>query len=292
MMAKKIVVGIGEALFDVFSTGRKIGGAPANFAYHASQLGCRGVAVSCVGRDALGDEVDEIFTSKGLEHLLQRSDSPTGIVNVDLDSKGVPTYEIKCDVAWDCIDFDDSLRALAADTDCVCFGSLAQRSPRSRKAIREFVKAMPEGAIKVFDINIRLNFYSRELIEESLEACNILKINDEEIALLADMFGIEGDFEAVATELIKRFKLNALILTCGAVGSYAFTATGDKSYIPTPKVTVADTVGAGDSFTAAFIASILRGKSVADAHSCAVRTSAFVCTKKGAMPILPADITA
>ena len=286
----KTVVGLGEALFDVFPQGRKIGRAPANFAYHATQMGCRGVAVSAVGRDELGDEIEQLFTSMKLDHILQRSERPTGTVQVTVDAAGVPAYEIKEDVAWDSICFDDSLAALARQTDCVCFGSLAQRQQGSRQAIAAFLAAVKPGALKVFDINLRQHFYSKELIEASLGQCNILKINDEEFEIVSDMFDLEGTIARRAAMLMERFSLKALILTCGAECSYVFDATGEVSHIATPRVEVVDTVGAGDSFTGAFCASLLRGLPVAEAHRRAVDVSAYVCTCAGAMPELPGSL--
>lgn len=285
-MQKKLVVGIGEALFDVFPEGKKIGGAPANFAYHATQLGCDGVAVSSVGNDALGDEIVEIFNRNDLKHHLQRHDTPTGTVQVTVDDKGIPSYEIKENVAWDNIQFDPALENLARHADCVCYGSLAQRNAESRRAIQQFLALMKPEAIKVFDINIRQHFYSKELIEANLKQCNVLKINDDEMLLVGEMFGLKGTIDEMARQLLDMYGLRSVILTCGATGSYVFTP-GETSYLDTPKVQVADTVGAGDSFTAAFCASMLQGRSVAESHRRAVDVSAFVCTQNGAMPKLP-----
>lgn len=291
---KDIVVGMGEALWDVLPEGKKIGGAPANFAYHVSQFGLPSCVVSAVGNDALGKEIIENFTSKGLNQLIAEVPYPTGTVQVEIDQAGVPQYEIKENVAWDNIPYTAHLESLAERTKAVCFGSLAQRNVVSRNTINRFLDAMPDsdGKLIVFDVNLRQGFYNKEILCSSMKRCNILKINDEELVTVSRMFGYPGiDLQDKCWILLGKYNLKMLILTCGINGSYVFTP-GNVSFQPTPKVEVADTVGAGDSFTAAFIASILKGKSVPEAHSLAVRTSAYVCTKKGAMPILPDEFTA
>lgn len=287
-----IVVGMGEALWDVLPEGKKIGGAPANFAYHVSQFGLPSRVVSAIGNDPLGREIVENFTSKGLNHLIEEVPYPTGTVQVEIDPAGVPQYDIKENVAWDNIPYTARLEALAGQTRAVCFGSLAQRNVVSRDTINRFLDAMPQTAdsLVVFDVNLRQGFYTKEILCNSMKRCNILKINDEELVTVSRMFGYPGiDLQDKCWILLGKYNLRMLILTCGINGSYVFTP-GNVSFQPTPKVEVADTVGAGDSFTAAFIASLLKGKSVAEAHALAVRTSAFVCTRKGAMPELPSDL--
>ncbi len=291
---KDIVVGMGEALWDILPEGKKIGGAPANFAYHVSQFGLPSCVVSAVGDDSLGKESIENFTSKGLNQHIAEVPYPTGTVQVEIDQAGIPQYDIKENVAWDNIPFTPELEALARKTKAVCFGSLAQRNVVSRTTINSFLDAMPEheDRLIVFDVNLRQGFYNKEILCNSMERCNILKINDEELVTVSRMFGYPGiDLQDKCWILLGKYNLKMLILTCGINGSYVFTP-GSVSFQPTPKVEVADTVGAGDSFTAAFIANILKGKSVAEAHSLAVQTSAFVCTKKGAMPVLPEELTA
>lgn len=287
-----IVVGMGEALWDVLPEGKKIGGAPANFAYHVSQFGLPSRVVSAVGNDPLGREIVENFTSKGLNHLIEEVPYPTGTVQIEIDPAGVPQYDIKENVAWDNIPYTARLEALAGQTRAVCFGSLAQRNVVSRDTINRFLDAMPQTAdsLVVFDVNLRQGFYTKEILCNSMKRCNILKINDEELVTVSRMFGYPGiDLQNKCWILLGKYNLRMLILTCGINGSYVFTP-GNVSFQPTPKVEVADTVGAGDSFTAAFIASLLKGKSVTEAHALAVRTSAFVCTRKGAMPELPPDL--
>lgn len=291
---KDTVVGMGEALWDVLPEGKKIGGAPANFAYHVSQFGLPSCVVSAVGSDSLGQEIIENFTSKGLTHLIEEVPYPTGTVQVEIDQAGIPQYEIKENVAWDNIPYTARLEALAQRTRAVCFGSLAQRNVVSRQTINRFLDAMnhDDETLVVFDVNLRQGFYNKEILCESMQRCNILKINDEELVTVSRMFGYPGiDLQDKCWILLGKYNLKMLILTCGINGSYVFTP-GSVSFLPTPQVEVADTVGAGDSFTAAFISSILRGRSVAEAHAAAVSTSAFVCTRNGAMPLLPPDLTA
>lgn len=289
---KDIIVGMGEALWDVFPTGKQLGGAPANFAWHVSQYGFDSRVVSAVGDDELGKEIKELFSARNLCQNLETVDYPTGTVQVALDKEGVPCYEIKENVAWDNIPFTPELRELALRTRCVCFGSLAQRHPVSRNTIASFLEWMPdeENRCKVFDINLRQSFYDKDTIEASLKKCNILKINDEELVTISRMFGYPGiDLQDKCWILLAKYNLKMLILTCGVNGSYVFTP-GFVSFMETPKVEVVDTVGAGDSFTASFCASILKGKSVSDAHRLAVDVSAFVCTQQGAMPVLPDEL--
>ncbi len=284
-----IIVGMGEILWDVLPQGKKIGGAPANFAYHVSQFGFDSRVVSAVGRDTNGDEILDIFAEKNLQGLIEQVDYPTGTVQVTLDMDGVPCYEIREDVAWDNIPYTGKLNRLALSTRAVCFGSLAQRSAVSRAAIQRFLDIMPdgEGQLKIFDINLRQNFYTKEVLCDSMARCNVLKINDEELITISRLFGYPGiDLQDKCWILIAKYNLRMLILTCGTNGSYVFTP-GSVSFQETPRVPVADTVGAGDSFTAAFCASVLSGKNIREAHQLAVQTSAYVCTQNGAMPELP-----
>ncbi|MDR0961080.1 MAG: carbohydrate kinase [Mediterranea sp.] len=285
----QIIVGMGEALWDVLPEGKQIGGAPANFAYHVSQFGFDSRVVTAIGRDALGDEILDVFSAKQLQGIVARVDYPTGTVQVTLDSEGIPCYEIKEGVAWDYIPFTSRLEELAQRSAAVCFGSLAQRSIVSRTTINRFLDAMPTGGdcLKIFDINLRQHFYGKDIIIDSLKKCNILKINDEELIVLSRMFGYQGtDLQQTCRTLLTDYQLKMLILTCGTNGSYVFSE-GITSFQETPRVTVADTVGAGDSFTAAFTAALLKGETVPEAHKLAVRVSAFVCTQSGAMPRLP-----
>lgn len=286
------VVGMGEALWDVLPEGKQIGGAPANFAFHVSQFGLQSRVVSAVGDDKLGNEIRDVFAARRLQGVVENVPYPTGTVQVTVDDEGVPSYDIKENVAWDNIPFTAELRNLALHTRAVCWGSLAQRSVVSRTTIQQFLDTMPNGddRLKIFDINLRQNFYTKEVLVESMRRCNVLKINDEELVIVSRMFGYPGiDLQDKCWIILAKYNLRMLILTCGVNGSYIFTP-GHISFVETPKVEVADTVGAGDSFTATFVASILQGKTVREAHERAVNVSAYVCTQRGAMPILPSEL--
>ena len=288
---KQSVIGIGEALFDVLPEGKKLGGAPANFAYHVSQFGIESCAVSAKGDDELGKELIAELDVHHLNYQIETVDYPTGTVQVSLDANGIPAYDIKEGAAWDNMPFTPALEEKAKNCTAVCFGSLAQRNEVSRNTIHRFLDTMPdeEGRYKVFDINLRQGFFTKEIITESIKRCNILKINDEELITISRLFGYPGiDLQNKCWLLLGKYNLKILILTCGVNGSYVFIP-GEVSFIETPKVEVADTVGAGDSFTGAFVASILRGKSVREAHELAVKVSAYVCTQNGAMPVLPEE---
>ena len=285
-----MIVGLGEALWDVLPEGKKLGGAPANFAYHTGQFGLDTLAISALGEDRLGDETIAAIEEQGLNYMMPRVPYPTGTVQVTLDDEGIPAYDIKENVAWDNIPFTDEMKAVAQNCRAVCFGSLAQRNVVSRETIKKFLSTTPDDCMKIFDINLRQNFYTKEVIDDSLHLCNVLKINDEELVVIGRMFGYPGlDMQDKCWLLLGKYNLDILVLTCGVNGSYVFTP-GAMSFYETPKVEVADTVGAGDSFTGTFCACILKVKSVPDAHRIAVDASAFVCTQKGAMPKLPDTI--
>ena len=275
---KRFIVGLGEALWDVLPEGKKLGGAPANFAYHAAQFGLDTIAISALGEDALAEETIEALKEHNLNYLMPRVPYPTGTVQVTLTGDGIPTYEIKENVAWDNIPFTPEMEEIAKNARAVCFGSLAQRNIVSRENIRKFLDATPD------------EFYSKEVLEDSFCICNILKINDEELVVVNRMFGYDGlDMRQTCEKIVQDYHLKMLVLTCGTNGSYVFTDDGLTSFQDTPKVEVADTVGAGDSFTGSFCACIINGKPVQQAHKIAVSVSAFVCTQNGAMPIVPID---
>ena len=313
-MKTEYIVGIGEILWDMLPEGRRLGGAPVNFAYHVSQFGLNSMAVSAVGCDEAGDAVIRELNaraskeasalrqpasgdvpcasiSSGFRTMLSRVAFPTGTVDIRLDPSGVPQYDIRMPAAWDNIPFAPELQRLASRTRAVCFGTLARRSPVSRRTISDFVNAVPrgEGQWRILDINLRQHFYSRDIILEALEQCNILKINDEELAVLSGMLSLPGaTAQEKCLQLLRQLSLRFLILTCGVQGSYVFSSlSGSPSFLETPHVKVADTVGAGDSFTAAFTAALIHGRSPLEAHRLAVDVSAYVCTCNGAMPVLP-----
>lgn len=285
------VVGLGEVLWDLLPQGRQIGGAPANFAYHVRHYGLPVRVVSAVGDDQLGREIQQLFSQRQIPAVIPAVQYPTGTVQVTLDASGIPAYDICTGVAWDHIPFTPTLQCLAPQTRAVCFGSLAQRSEESRTTIARFLDAMPEapGILKVFDVNLRQHFYSAELLVASFRRANVLKINDEELDVIRCLLGyVESSSRDLANRLLTDYPLNMVILTCGEKGSYIFTSD-TVSYQPAPQIQVADTVGAGDAFTAAFVASYLQQGSLTEAHCQAAKLSAWVCTQTGAMPEYRAD---
>ena len=301
---KDYIVGLGEILFDCLPDGKKLGGAPANFAYHVSNFGLNGLALSAIGRDEDGAQIKAELAPRGLAFHLEEVDFPTGTVKVTLSGNGVPQYDICQGVAYDNIPWTHQIEEIAKNSRGVCFGSLAQRNAVSRKTIHNFLDTMaPVGTLKVFDINLRQNWYSREIIEESLVRCNVLKLNDEEIGVLCDLLDAGNvrqpsedsplqlvEFEDQCREIMHKYDIEMIILTCGVHGSYVLYEDGKVSYQETPRVKVADTVGAGDSFTGTFVANLLQGKPVVEAHEKAVKVSAFVCTQNGAMPTVPQEL--
>lgn len=280
---KKLIVGLGEILWDVFPSGKVLGGAPANFAYHINQTGHEGYVISSIGKDDLGREIMVQLSKYNLPHIIQHSDYPTGTVQVTLDREGIPSYRITDNVAWDFIEFSPLVEELAKKTSAVCYGTLAQRNDVTRNTFFNFFRSMPTNSLKIYDVNLRLNYYSKEIIEQSLIVADILKINEDELNVLCDLFNVAGDETNRCKTLIVLFSLDIVILTKGSEGSNIITEM-NSSFLTTPKVKVEDTVGAGDAFTAAFVASYLNGESIETAHRRAVNVAAYVCTKKGAMP--------
>ena len=282
-MHYELIVGLGEVLWDMLPQGRQLGGAPANFAYHVSQLGYQGIIVSAVGNDALGNDIVKELDSHGIASHISIVDAPTGVVNVSVDDKGIPSYEIVENVAWDNIPYSEDLQYLASQAVAVCFGSLAQREVVSRDTIMQFIESLPPTCLKVFDINLRQRYYTREIIEWSLEHCDVLKLNDDELAIIKEMLEATTlSDDSFVAKLKQLYDLKIVILTCGEKGSSVYY-DDEVNFELTPQVEVVDTVGAGDSFTAAFVATLLQGKSVVEAHRQAVATSATTCTHKGAI---------
>lgn len=282
------IIGIGEVVWDCFPEGKRLGGAPINFCFFAKELGADSYPVTAIGEDELGDETIVVLKKTGLDlRYVSRNCLPTGKVLVSLNEAGVPQYNIVENVAWDAIECSRATMELVSDADVVCWGSLAQRSEKSRTSILKFIDAVPNTSLKVFDINIRQHFYSTNLIVESLEKANVLKLNEDELPLLISLLSLSTDFVEAIAELISRFSLKHVIFTQGAVRSGIYDASGEVSSIDTPKVEVADTVGAGDSFTATFVVNMLRGESVVESHRRAVDVSAYTCTQRGAINPLP-----
>jgi fructokinase len=286
---KLSAIGIGEILWDLFPEGKELGGAPTNFAFHINQMNIHSTIISAVGKDPLGEEIKEMIRNMNLDGLIQTNEKPTGMVSVTLDEKGIPQYIIHEDVAWDYVEITDKARNHASEVDAICFGSLAQRSNVTRNTIQTILRLVPKQSLKVFDINIRQHYYNRNLIASSLELANILKINDEELLLLSEMLNIDGEESEIINILLDIYKLDYLALTKGSVGSWLISPD-NASFIETPDVNVKDTVGAGDSFTAAMVAGLLHGLSFVDVHQLAVDVSAFVCTQEGATPPLPENL--
>jgi len=282
-------IGIGEILWDLFPEGKMLGGAPTNFAFHIHQMNVKGVIISAVGMDPLGNEILKIIEEKHLVNLIQTNGNPTGTVSVSLDGTGIPNYIIHEKVAWDFVDTTGETLKSAKEANAICFGTLAQRSPLTKNTIQKILQTASKETLKVFDINIRQHFYNRETIDSSLRLANILKINDEELILLSEILDLQGAEYELTDQIMDIYQLDYLALTKGSQGSWLFSQH-DSSYIQTPKVRVADTVGAGDSFTAAMVAGFLHDLSFEDVHQLAVDVSAFVCTKEGATPVLPKDL--
>ena len=280
---KPIIVGIGELLWDMLPTGKKAGGAPINFVYHASRLGAEGYAISAIGDDMLGKEIIEELDRYHIQHLIEKVPYPTGTVKVGLTEEGIPSYTISERVAWDHIIATSNAVDLAEQADAICFGTLAQRSAQSRETIQAISSFAPEDAYRLFDINLRQHYYSKELIEESFYLANVLKANDREFAVLKELFGLTGSEKEAARWFIEKYNLRMFVLTAGASHSTIYTRE-EISTLPTQQVQVVDTIGAGDAFSAALVIALLKGKSLEEAHQEAVKCAAFVCSKAGAWP--------
>jgi fructokinase len=277
------VVGLGEALWDLLPGGKTLGGAPANFACSVSRLGLSACVASAVGKDALGDELLAELAKKKLDFLIETVDYPTGEVEATLNAQGIPQYEIRENSAWDNIPFTSCMRELALDCSAVCFGTLAQRCEASRATIHSFLELVPKSAYKIFDVNLRQNFYSKEIITWSLQNCDILKMNEEEVAEIARMFGLTGMQEReICLHLLETYDLKFVAETKGEAGSNVF-AKGETSYLEAPKTPVADTIGAGDAWAGAFAAALLKGEPMRSAHLLAAKAAAEACARHGAM---------
>lgn len=277
------VAGIGELLWDVLPSGKQAGGAPFNFAFYASQAGCESYIFSAVGKDQLGEEILLKVNQLGLDgQYIQENSYPTSTVNVRLDEEGHPGYTIHQQVAWDYMHWNEDMKEFASKLDAICFGSLAQRSPVSAQTIRSFLAALNPKCLKVFDINLRQNYFSKVLIMESMRLSNMLKMNEEELPIVADYFGLQGRPRVQLRQLIQRFNFKYVAYTMGSKGSILIS-TEECSVMKAPNVKVVDTVGAGDSFTASMVAGILQKIPLREAHKKATEVAAFVCTNKGAI---------
>ncbi len=282
------VAGIGELLWDVFPEHKRLGGAPGNFSYHCGQLGAEATPVSCVGADPLGKEIleclDELDVATAF--IFETTEYPTGTVDVVLNEAGKPTYNIHEDVAWDHIPCPEELKDFAGTLDAVCFGSLSQRSGESRGTIRSVLKSVPDSALKIYDINLRQSFYSKQIIGESLELANVLKVSDEELPVIAGYYDLKGDTEELLQAVRTKFDLLYIAYTRGKDGSILLSADGLDDF-PGCEGLAVDSVGAGDSANAAFCMGLLNGWSLAEVNLFANEVSTFVCMQKGATPVLP-----
>lgn len=289
---KPKIAGVGELLWDMLPDGARLGGAPANFACHCYQLGAEAYPVSRVGDDDLGLEAQAGLEKLGVsaKFVQESATHLTGRVLVSLDAAGKPSYEIIADVAWDHLEFTSELKTLATSLDAACFGVLAQRSFMSRETIRTFLRHMPEQAYKILDVNLREPFFSKELVDESLQLATILKLSDEELPILASYFSIVGSPIEQLIALRSRFDLDLVAYTCGRDGSILISPK-EIDENPGCEATAVDSVGAGDSFTAALCVGLLRGESLASVNTFANRVAAFVCSQEGATPKLPATLT-
>ena len=287
-MKKYKVAGIGEILWDMLPDGKKLGGAPANFAYHTQSMGANSIVISAVGDDPLGKEILDQLNLIHLEtsYIEISPFHPTGTVEVKLDSSGKPDFIIHKDVAWDYIPFTQNVKDLAEELDAICFGSLAQRSDISRQSIGQMLRSTSEHCLRIFDINLRQEYYNFDIINESLRYANCLKLNEDEFPLVAEMFSISGSEEYILNEIITRFELKIIALTKGEEGSILHTRE-ESSFLKSVKVNVIDTVGAGDAFTAALGLGFLQNLSLQKIHEQATHLSAYVCTQNGATPVLP-----
>ena len=286
MAAKYTIVGLGELLWDVFPNRKELGGAPANFAYMTSLLGDEGVVASRVGRDRLGNAAARRLARLGLsqEWLQLDRNSPTGTVKVDVFEDGQPKFQIAENVAWDNFEWTSQWQALAGRSAAVCFGSLAQRSERSRKTIRLFLQNLPPNAVKVFDVNLRQSFFSADILRESAKSADIMKVNEDELSRVAELLGYKSNTkEAAASWLLQTCGLKLVCVTEGPSGSSLMAADGVHRHPGFP-TEVADTVGAGDAFTAALIHHYLRGATLDEMNEAANRMGSWVASQVGATP--------
>lgn len=287
MKPQPTVVGLGEVLWDLLPAGPMLGGAPANFACLAGQLGADAAVVSCVGQDDFGDQAVAAFQKRSVAHqYVGRNKRPTGTVEVTLDAFGQPSYNILTDVAWDYLEWSDAFSKLATSADAVCFGTLGQRSSISQKTIERFLIATNEDALRIFDVNLRTPYYEDEIIFQSLELANVLKLNDHELPILASICGFAGSEIEQMQQFALRYDLQAVALTCGAEG--AKLIRGDEvCEQPSAAIEVVDTIGAGDAFAAALALGLLAGRNLTTISSNACRIAEYVCSQSGATPPLP-----
>ncbi len=282
-MKKPVVIGIGEILWDILPSGKRLGGAPANFAYDAAALGARSCIVSAVGGDPAGREILEHVRRAGIdpEYIAVDPEHPTGTVSVQVDCRGIPSFTIHEGAAWDNIVFNERSGDLAAAADAVCFGTLAQRSETSRKSIFRFIESVPADCLRIYDVNLRQRYYSSEIIRESLRQCDVLKLNEQELVVVAEILSIGGSESEILQRITRDYGLKLAALTLGEKGS-RLASPGEDSFMEALKVQVVDTIGAGDAFTAALTMGLLQRLPLRVIHENATRLAGFVCTHHGA----------
>jgi len=290
-MNKFIIAGIGELLWDVLEESEELGGAPVNFSYHANSLGAKGYAISTVGDDRRGKAALAVLEKRKMStrYITVREGSVTGYVLANVDDKGVASYSFPDDVAWDHLTLAEPTLSLAKEVDAICFGSLGQRSPKARLAIVSFLQATRPDTLRIFDINLRQHFYTTEIIQNSLKLANVLKLNNEELEVLGVINDIKGDESSLLKKLVEKYNLQLAVLTRGGKGSL-LVSPADISSHPGCPTNIVDTIGAGDSFTAATALGLLKGYNLSTINDHANRVAAFVCSQKGAMPLLPVDL--
>jgi fructokinase len=291
---ERCIVGLGEVLWDVFPDGPRFGGAPANFACSVAQLAGGNLdvfMVGAVGPDELGRQAVDSLREHGVDtRHIATAEEPTGQVLVKFDAAGHPSDEIATDAAWDNIPWSNELRQLASHTDAVCFGTLAQRSPRSHETIQEFVRATRPECLRVLDINLRPPFWNEAVVIESLQLASALKLNDEELAALAGILGWKGTNEKLLQDFVTKFALDLVALTRGADGALLVTKTGERNDLPGVPTAVADTVGAGDAYTAALVVGRLSNLPLNTLNAWATKVASFVCSQPGGTPKFPAHL--
>ncbi len=284
-----VVISLGELLWDVLPEGKRVGGAPANFAYYASKNGAEAYLVSAIGNDDLGADLETAIHEYGIEAILQKNSHPTGTVGVEL-FEGNPSFSITKNATWDHLTYTDEIAALAARADAVCYGTLACRYHHSRETISQLIKDTKPECIRYYDVNIRGDYYSKELIEEQLSYASIFKFNEDEFALLRFIFNLQGSEEESVRWFIDNYDLDYAILTSGSRFSVIHARSGEISKVRTPHVRVKDTIGAGDAFSGTLTAELLKGSPLRKAHIKAVNAAAYMCTQPGAWADYPAVI--
>jgi len=284
---RRKIVGLGEILWDMLPNGKQLGGAPSNFAYISTLLGNEGIVASRIGRDSLGHEAVEQLAKLGVSTDSIQADPvhPTGTVQVEVDHAGQPKFEIAEGVAWDFLEWTPAWQQLAAHADAICFGSLAQRAPASRATIRQFVGAARKDAVRIFDVNLRQQFHSKEVLAESMDVADIVKLNHEELPRLMQMFRLQHRDEiASADSLVELHDLKLICVTRGCHGSLLINHQTLNEH-PGYQIQIGDAIGAGDAFTAALVYEYLEGASLARMNETANRMGAWVASRIGGMPV-------